>query len=424
MNVQELLLKISTMNCSNEMKISTKLSNCDITAFFKILFKLTPNEIKIFHVLKNNESYLGIGDNGKGDFYFQIAEFDITNNPPKKITPDLLIHLMGNELTITKFTNDLNNLMNPDKIKDSASLVFSSSENLHTAFEPDANINVANISLEPNYDTFSKQINAFKVSNLDKVVLARSCNLPFIKPVHPAYIAEKLFLDFLKHAVHDNYFFSYISKEYAFISYTPETLFYTNNNYIETEALAGSCSNIDRDKLLKDLKNIRENDIVAKSIVSDLTALTNDLRLGTLKLKKLSYITHLVCQITANLKDGITTDDILLHLHPTPATLGYPKLEAMQFLHTQNQLNRSLYAGTAGFHDKNKTLMIVLLRSALITSKNVTVYGGAGIMPESEISSEWLETAQKMTPIFQELCKNNDSLCNLIIKKSRKITND
>lgn len=43
------------------------------------------------------------------------------------------------------------------------------------------------------------------------------------------------------------------------------------------------------------------------------------------------------------------------------------------------------------------------IRSALFSDSSVTIYGGAGIVPDSDALEEWKETALKMAPFVRVL---------------------
>lgn len=75
-----------------------------------------------------------------------------------------------------------------------------------------------------------------------------------------------------------------------------------------------------------------------------------------------------------------------------------PKDQAMSFLSENDPLNRGLYAGAIGISTKETTLLCVGIRSLLCDEreKRVTLYGGAGIVADSDIQSEWEETGLKM----------------------------
>ncbi len=405
MNVQEILSNLNNLPVCQNKEISYFLSKTQIKSFLDLLFLITPTQKKILFSLKNNETYIGIGSSTLGNFYFQIVNFDKSIHT--KITPALLIHIKKHKISISKFNDNfkisLNELANNNSCNSKIQNIVD-------------NIAINKITREPNFSNFKKQIETYKNSKLEKIVLSRTCVLPFKEKVNSQDLTILLFKNFIKKVHYKNNFFAYIEEEQAFISYTPESLFDLTGHKISTEALAGSFPVEQGEQLLTDSKNIQENSIVSKSITADLKPITKKLIQGKLKLRKLPYIVHLVCKIKGSINDNISFDDIINRLHPTPATLGYPKEHAMDFLEKNNKINRQLFAGTAGFHKEKCTKMIVLLRSAFITPEKITVYGGAGIMPQSNPTTEWLETAQKMTPVFTEICMQKEEQFNLLIK--------
>ena len=51
---------------------------------------------------------------------------------------------------------------------------------------------------------------------------------------------------------------------------------------------------------------------------------------------------------------------------------------------------------------------LVMLRSALFRNGEITLYGGAGIMGESDPLSEWKETGLKMTAVLKRIIPEDD----------------
>ncbi len=89
--------------------------------------------------------------------------------------------------------------------------------------------------------------------------------------------------------------------------------------------------------------------------------------------------------------------DVLAMLHPTPAVCGLPKEEARRFILTHEASSRRYYAGFIGWISPTRsTELYVNLRCMEILPPHACLYAGGGIMPQSELDSEWNETAQKM----------------------------
>lgn len=196
-------------------------------------------------------------------------------------------------------------------------------------------------------------------------------------------------------------------KPQLFVSFTPEKLFSIKSRSISCDALAGSVSAEDAATLLHDRKNLTENRIVADYVSSKLSGICLDVRQSEQKLRKLSYITHLLVEISGTHKDTPDPSEMIKLLHPTPATLGYPAAEALKILDECGALISGDYAGIGGIRHHDESTALVLLRSVTLTADSITLYGGAGIMGESEPESEWKETGLKMTAVLRRISNEN-----------------
>lgn len=188
-----------------------------------------------------------------------------------------------------------------------------------------------------------------------------------------------------------------------FVSFTPEKLFSIKSRSVSCDALAGSVSAEESDSLLHDRKNLTENRIVADYVCSKLSGICTDVRQSEQKLRKLSYITHLLVEINGTHRDTPDTGEMIKLLHPTPATLGYPTEEALKILDECGALISGDYAGIGGIRHHDESTALVLLRSVTVTGDSITLYGGAGIMGESDPESEWKETGLKMTAVLRRI---------------------
>ncbi len=295
-------------------------------------------------------------------------------------------------------------------------------------------------TLTPQINDWANLINSFKSANFEKVVLARTLKYSFEggddNKVHNVNesssinfngITPKLIDSFLGNKNFKSYLYIYEKNTFLssskdnlktfspeiFVSLTPETLIKFTKNKFFSEALAGSFNVSDAHFLLKDKKNLLENNVVLKSIIDDLTPFSQKIAYDETKIITLPYIAHLITKIKGRFKNKVDIFEVLHKLQPTPATLGYPKEKALEFIKTNSHAlevfketpqNLNYYAGIAGFYSKKQKTgkFIVLLRSGNILKDSISLYGGAGIMPISNSNQEWQETAQKMKPMMTE----------------------
>lgn len=106
---------------------------------------------------------------------------------------------------------------------------------------------------------------------------------------------------------------------------------------------------------------------------------------------------HLKTDFQFRLKDTDFLGDLLKELHPTPAVCGLPKAEAYSFINEQEGYDRRYYSGFAGWLDPDgQTDLYVNLRCMEIRSTEAKLYAGGGLLPSSDVRSEWTETGEKM----------------------------
>lgn len=98
--------------------------------------------------------------------------------------------------------------------------------------------------------------------------------------------------------------------------------------------------------------------------------------------------------------NGQQIDNLLKSLHPTPATGGFPKQEACNFILENERHNRKYYCGFLGPVNINQqTNLYVNLRCVELLGKSYVLYAGAGITSSSVATDEWSETENKMKTI-------------------------
>lgn len=108
-------------------------------------------------------------------------------------------------------------------------------------------------------------------------------------------------------------------------------------------------------------------------------------------------LVHLKTDFFFQLKETGFLGDLLKELHPTPAVCGLPKQEAYDFILANEGYDRRYYSGFVGWLDpEGHTDLYVNLRCMEIRSTEAKLYAGGGILPSSEVRSEWEETGEKM----------------------------
>ena len=97
--------------------------------------------------------------------------------------------------------------------------------------------------------------------------------------------------------------------------------------------------------------------------------------------------------------DAADIGKLVNKLHPTPAVCGIPKADTYKFICENEAYDRMYYSGFAGPLNINKeegTHLYVTLRCMQIDGCRCRLYAGGGLLADSEVYDEWLETEAKM----------------------------
>lgn len=263
----------------------------------------------------------------------------------------------------------------------------------------------------PQYDSYvsiaNKAFKAFDDSFL-KVVIARRKTLFLEDNYDPAL----LFIKLLNQSIHCHCYFIDMGLGSAFFGASPELLYRSNGLTIETESLAGtraSSSNKDEDnKLRHDLlwhpKDIYEHDIVSSYILDIFKQFSlKDIYVSDLSTVSLNYVHHLIKKFKATKCLSMNDAEIIKALHPTPASCGFKKNRALEFILKYEEFDRGLYTGLVGYINKNNIELALAIRSALFIEKYLHIYTGSGLVSGSDIDSEWHELDAKEQNILRLL---------------------
>lgn len=257
----------------------------------------------------------------------------------------------------------------------------------------------------------SSALRLFQKNILKKIVLSRSKIYSYDEKIDHGVLFKTLY-DANLDSQHFNLFIQ-SDDQNAFISFTPERLYTRKNRQIETVSLAGSTKrgeNISLDKnyeteLMTSEKLINEHQIVTIDISEKLKDITEELLISPLETLKLPYIQHRQSKIFAVLKENISDFDLISALHPTAAVGGLPSAIAKNEILKIEKKPRFKYAAPAGIISKDFAEIIVGIRSAQIDNQKLILFGGAGIVPGSIASEEWIETGVKMKPFLSVINK-------------------
>ena len=151
-------------------------------------------------------------------------------------------------------------------------------------------------------------------------------------------------------------------------------------------------------------KNIQEQRFVATYIAECLEQFTGDFREEGPYTARAANLVHLRSDFTFTLPAADRLGDLLQALHPTPAVCGLPKRDAFRFIIGNEHTPRRYYSGFMGLLDPlRQTHLYVSLRCMNISGRQCHLYAGGGLLRESTVEQEWLETESKLETMRQVL---------------------
>ena len=254
-------------------------------------------------------------------------------------------------------------------------------------------------------DAYTQSVNRvltdIESGSLQKVVLARRVSFDMASSLNSFALLQTVLEETESSDGGKRYIACYKDEtDRTFVSLTPELLCRVDGNEIRTEALAGTCGNVDGFAMTEKLYN--EHESVSTYISDTLSTLgSTPVEITSREYVRLRDLTH--CRQTLSMKaDSLSAsflvDWAIANLHPTPAVCGVPLAAAANVIRECEGFPRGAFAAPIGIVDPatNSGELCVALRSAVIEGRSVHVYAGAGIVAGSDPAAEWLEMELKM----------------------------
>lgn len=181
---------------------------------------------------------------------------------------------------------------------------------------------------------------------------------------------------------------------------TPEVLLRMEGKNGYTMALAGTIL-ATKHPVWTD-KNREEQRLVGDYIARTIAPFSEKTSIGEPQTVRAANVMHLQTDFRFTMNERMEVAELLEQLHPTPAVCGIPKAEARQFILANEHSPRLYYSGFCGLFDANsQTSLYVSLRCMQMLGNKIRLYAGGGLLRESVMESEWLETEAKMEAMRQ-----------------------
>ncbi len=264
----------------------------------------------------------------------------------------------------------------------------------------------------PSQDQWKEKISQikryFKSDEVQKIVLARTKEVSLKKDVDARALLRRL-----KHNALEGSFLYFMKTPYGeFISLSPEELFSVSERILKADCLAGTRPRSEiktkdqefAQELKQNPKELLEHRLVKQELKEYFSHFCETYDFAKQEeIKKYQYVQHLYTPFKGKLKKNKELWELVTKFHPTPAVGGRPKHKALHWLKAHEGVDRGFYAAPAGVISAQYTTFLVAIRSAFISPKLITLYGGCGIVEDSQWDSEWAETDVKMKGLMSWL---------------------
>ncbi|MES2919198.1 MAG: anthranilate synthase component I [Pseudomonadota bacterium] len=118
--------------------------------------------------------------------------------------------------------------------------------------------------------------------------------------------------------------------------------------------------------------------------------------------ERYSHVMHIVSNVEANLKPGVTAMDVLRATLPAGTLSGAPKVRAMEIIDELEPVKRGIYGGAVGYLGWNGNMdTAIAIRTAVIKDGVMHVQAGAGVVADSVPELEWQETLNKARALIR-----------------------
>lgn len=114
------------------------------------------------------------------------------------------------------------------------------------------------------------------------------------------------------------------------------------------------------------------------------------------------HVMHLVSEVEGQLAEGLHPLDALTTCLPAGTVSGSPKKRAMELIDELEEVHRGIYGGAIGYMGFNGNIDFALtIRTMFIHKGKAYVQAGAGIVEQSNPTSEYMETVNKAKSLLE-----------------------
>jgi len=193
--------------------------------------------------------------------------------------------------------------------------------------------------------------------------------------------------------------------ELALVGSSPETLVKCEAGRASLNPIAGTTEPGDGDaeRLLASDKDRAEHVMLVDLGRNDLSRACSpgSVRVARfLEPERFSHVTHLVSEVTGELREGVTPFELLRACFPAGTVSGAPKVRAMQIVSQLEHYRRGPYAGAVGYVLPGGIMdTCIAIRTIVLQDGVARLQAGAGIVADSDPAAEHRECLSKLAAL-------------------------
>jgi anthranilate synthase component I len=190
----------------------------------------------------------------------------------------------------------------------------------------------------------------------------------------------------------------------ALVGSSPETLVKAEGMRASLNPIAGTTPRGagDAERLLASEKDRAEHVMLVDLGRNDLSRVC---RAGTVRVERFleperfSHVTHLVSEVAGELREDVTSFDLLRACFPAGTVSGAPKVRAMQIISELEEYRRGPYAGAVGYSLPGALDTCIAIRTMVVSDGVAHLQAGAGIVADSDPEAEHEECLAKLAAL-------------------------
>jgi anthranilate synthase component 1 len=119
-----------------------------------------------------------------------------------------------------------------------------------------------------------------------------------------------------------------------------------------------------------------------------------------MEVERFSHVSHIVSEVVGEIRDGLTSFDVLRACFPAGTVSGAPKVRAMQLVSELEGFRRGPYAGAVLYALPDGTMdACITLRTVVMRDGVAHLQAGAGVVADSDPAAEHEECLRKLAAL-------------------------